>query len=485
MTAPVVAAAGRAGAATGPGPAALAVLIVDDQRSARWVLVEILGRVSGVRTVEAATVDEARAALAREPFDVALIDIRLGDDPGDRSGLALVGEIVASSAVVPVVVTGVGEMANVRAAMRLGAFDFLLKDDLCPEVVVPVIEELRDRRRLEREVLALRARVAGGEAPMRELVGSSRAMMDLVARIRRVGLSARPVLVTGPTGSGKELVARAIHRAGPNPEAPLLDVNCGSIPASLAESQLFGHERGAFTGAERRSPGLLGAVAEGTLFLDEIGELPLPIQSQLLRVIETGRFRAVGATGDQPFRGRVVAATHRDLRAMVAEGQFREDLFFRLNVLVVPVPALSDRREDIPALVAHFLRDAGRPLTLSSEAMQTLMRSAWPGNVRQLRNLIDRLVVFAEDDLVTPAVLAVLSAPDAIVPGDEALSGLARSVLRLDQPNKLAAMERAVVAEAVHMARGNKSAAARLLGLDRKALDRRLSRPDSDALEEP
>jgi DNA-binding NtrC family response regulator len=365
-------------------------------------------------------------------------------------------------------------MAEIRTAMRMGAYDYILKDGLCEELVLPPIEELRDRQRLEQEVIELRARQSGGARSA--LVGVSRAMERLRGMIQRVALSDRPVLVYGPTGSGKELVVRAIHAAGANPQEPLLDLNCGAIPESLIEAQLFGHAKGAFTGADRKQDGYLTAVGRGTLFLDEIGELPLPLQAKLLRVLETGRFRPVGSTVELQLAGRVVAATHVDLKARVERGQFREDLFYRLNVLVVPVPPLDDHREDIPLLVAQFCRQQERALRFHDDAMQMLMEASWPGNVRQLRNLIDRLSVFAEDDLITRETLAshVESAPPASVL--DSLSSIANAVLSLAVPNKLQATEDALVAEAMRRAEGNKSQAARLLGVHRKMVERRIGK---------
>jgi DNA-binding NtrC family response regulator len=309
-----------------------------------------------------------------------------------------------------------------------------------------------------------------------EMVGASAAMRALHQRILRVGRSSRPVLVVGPTGCGKEVCAAAIHRAGASPRAPLVDVNCGALPGGLAESQLFGHERGSFTGADRYQPGFFEAVGDGTLFFDEIGELPLGQQVTLLRVLETGRFRPLGAHADLPFRGRVVAATHRDLSALVIKGAFREDLFFRLNVLVLAVPALVERREDIPALLAHFAGCQPVPVRFTSEAVEALVRAPWPGNVRQLRNVVDRLAVFAEGELVTLDLLRATGALDPVASQAEPLERLARSILALSFPDKLGAIERALVSEALQRADGNKSAAARLLGIDRKAFERRLQR---------
>jgi DNA-binding NtrC family response regulator len=332
-------------------------------------------------------------------------------------------------------------------------------------------------------VIALRARCAG-EPGLAALVGASEPMARLRGAIQRVALSDRPVLVTGPTGSGKELVVGAIHALGAHPEEPLLDLNCGAIPEALIESQLFGHERGAFTGADRRQEGYFTAVRQGTLFLDEIAELPLSLQAKLLRVLEAGRFRPVGSTTEQRFTGRIVAATHADLEARVARGSFREDLFYRLNVLAVRIPPLEERRADIPALVAHFAGQQRRPLRFSEEAIAALCRTSWPGNVRQLRNLIDRLTVFAEDDLITPEALREpLQAGRSPSPTQGSLKDIAKAILRMPFPNKLEAIEEALIAEAMSLGGDNKSAAARLLGVHRKVVERRLDK--REGVEEP
>jgi len=458
------------------------ILIIDDQRSARRVLTSVLSPMRDVELREAASLAEARRVLAVEPIDVALVDIRLDSDARNRDGLTLIEEIRRKTSTVPIVVTVSNEMAEIRTAMRLGAYDYVLKDELCEELIVPILEGLRHRKTLEHEVQVLRARAAPEGLPA-GMVGTSEAMRRLLSVVRRVALSDRPALVTGPTGSGKELVARALHTLGPQPEAPWLDINCGAIPEHLMESQLFGHEKGAFTGADKRQDGYLTVVGRGTLFLDELAELPLSLQAKLLRVLETGRFRRVGSTEDLTFQGRVVAATHADLEDRVRRREFREDLFYRLAVLEVQVPSLEERREDIPALLAHFAGRQRRQLRFSSEAVEALTRASWPGNVRQLRTLVDRLAVFAEDDLVTPDVLAVLPGRERRgVPAEDPVKQLAKAILRMpDTGDKLAHVEQALIAEAMSLAEGNKSAAARLLGVHRKAIERRLGRQDEES----
>lgn len=461
------------------------ILIVDDHRSARRILTTELSSMAGVEFREAASLAEARKCLSEESIDVALVDIRLSADVCNRDGLILIDEIRKCTSAVPIVVSAFCEMEEIRKAMRRGAYDYVLKDNLSADLIVPILEGLRDRRKLEQEVQVLRAREGAQRMP--GMVGSSAAHHRLLSLVRRVALSDRPVLVLGPTGAGKEGVVRALHALGPRPDAPLLEINCGAIPEQLMESQLFGHERGAFTGAERRQDGLMKAVGQGTLFLDEIAELPLSLQAKLLRVLEAGHFRPIGATAEQPFQGRVAAATHADLEDLVRQRKFREDLYFRLNVLEVHVPSLEERSEDIPALLAHFVQQQRRPLRFSSETVDQLTRMAWPGNVRQLRNLVDRLAVFAETDEITPEVLAGLPGrPNQGVSREDPLKELVRAVLRLPEAeDKLERLEQELITEAMSLAEGNKSAAARLLGVHRKSIERRLGRKEDEPLSGP
>src|SRR5688572_12861505 len=250
------------------------VLIVDDQASARRVLGSIVGKLQDTEIHEADSLAAARRLIEEQPLDVALIDMRLSPDARNRDGLVLVEEIRARTAIVPIIVTAYQEVAEIRMAMRVGAYDYILKDDLCDELVLPVLNGISSRRRLEHELRTLRARRPDAEPIASRLVGVSTAMEVLRETIRRAALSDRPVLVTGPTGSGKELVVEALHTLGPHPEQPLLDLNCGAIPEALMESQLFGHVKGAFTGADQNQQGYLAQVKQGTLFLDEVAELP-------------------------------------------------------------------------------------------------------------------------------------------------------------------------------------------------------------------
>jgi DNA-binding NtrC family response regulator len=276
---------------------------------------------------------------------------------------------------------------------------------------------------------------------------------------------------------------QAIHSLGTSPDTPFVDLNCGALPASLLESQLFGHEKGAFTGADARHVGYLAAVGYGTLFLDEIGELEPALQAKLLRVLEARTFRSVGSTTEQRFLGRVIAATHVDLEQGVREGRFREDLYYRLNVLTLRVPSLDERREDIPALVAHFAAHQEIRMSFTSDAIATLAAAQWPGNVRQLRNIVDRLAVMHDGQIDAAAVRAVMELGDQ--PPNDPIRELARLVLRLDSGDKLALVERALVEEAMREAQANKSGAARLLGVHRKVVERLMQRAQDQSSIDP
>jgi DNA-binding NtrC family response regulator len=345
-----------------------------------------------------------------------------------------------------------------------------------------VLKELREVHEPDRPVVRLPNRVADDRLAC-ALVGSSALMERLRKDVQRVALSDKPVLVTGPSGAGKEPVVRAIHAWGANADQPFVPINCSAIPESLFESELFGYERGAFTGAERRRDGYLLAAGKGTLFLDEVADLPGPLQAKLLRVLECGRFRPVGISEERLFVGRVVAATNVDLTGRVKEGRFREDLLYRLDVLPLRVPALRERREDIPLLVGHFAQQQPRRLRFSPEAMKVLAGWSWPGNVRQLRTVVQRLAVFCEDDLVLPGSLAGLSdlGEDGVSPATAPGADLASLVERiLDLPmgavDRLQVVEDALVAVAMRRAGHVKARAASLLGVNRKRVERRTER---------
>jgi two-component system response regulator HydG len=391
LGAPGAAQCGSSDGSDADEPFNMKVLLVDDHALARRALERCLAPRAGVEIYEAASLSAARQILSRTPIEVALIDVRLDEhDPANRDGMTLVQELRQSGATVPIVVTASSQMTEIRNAMRAGAYTYILKDELCEELVLPVLDDLQRRRALEHQVLHLHG-----------LVGASPPMERLRRLIKRVATADTPVLVLGPTGSGKELVARAIHALSPRRDQPLVSVNCGAFTDTLVEAQLFGHEKGTYTGADKARDGYLAEARRGTLFLDEIAELPLLLQTKLLRVLESRTYRSLGASTDSRFEGRLIAATHVDLSSRVEAGRFRQDLYYRLEVLTVRVPALDERKEDIPALVEHLSREAPRQLHYSEEALAALMQRNWPGNVRQLRNFVHRLSVLVEHNSVT------------------------------------------------------------------------------------
>ncbi|AXF23947.1 sigma-54-dependent Fis family transcriptional regulator [Burkholderia pyrrocinia] len=304
------------------------------------------------------------------------------------------------------------------------------------------------------------------------LIGVSSAFRQLVGMIDRLAPTEHTLLIVGPTGSGKELVARRLHANGPRRDMPFIDVNCGAIPHDLIEAEFFGHMRGAFTGAVEHHRGLFEQVGSGTLFLDEIGELPLALQPKLLRVLETRAFRPIGASANLRFHGRVVAATHRNLLEEAHAGRFREDLFYRLAVFILNVPGLAQRSEDIPLLAAHFAAQQARAIAFTPAAIKRLCEQPWPGNVRQLRNLVSQLSVFVQHARIDAETLAPFLATEAH--DAAARAHLADRLLELGGDDKLAAAERLLIDRALERASYNKSAAAALLGVGRKVIERRL-----------
>jgi two-component system response regulator AtoC len=364
-------------------------------------MLQILLRREGYDAVGASSVDGALIEIERQPFDIIITDLRM---PG-RNGLELVDEVRRRKLDTTVVVmTAYGSKDVAIEAMKRGAYDYLSKPFEAEEVVL-LLRKAEERERLFRENVSLRKQLrSGGQEPemgLGEMVAKSARMTELFRTIRKIAEFKTTVLVGGESGTGKELVARAIHRLSPRSEAPFIAVNCGAIPATLLESELFGHRKGAFTDATRDRKGLFEEADGGTLFLDEIGELPLGLQVKLLRVLQEEEIRRLGDTQDVKVDVRVVAATARDLSAEVKRGAFREDLYYRLNVLSIGLPPLRERREDIPLLVSHFIQRMNARMGLAvtgatTEAMRLLIESEWPGNVRELENTIERAMVLTE-----------------------------------------------------------------------------------------
>jgi DNA-binding NtrC family response regulator len=462
------------------------ILVLDDQRSARMVLVHMLGQLRNVTIIEAGTVEEAKQKVESENPDAMLLDIRLSSGPTDRGGLDFLRWVRESGRGTPaVMVTASTELAEIREAMRQGAQDYVLKDELGPEMLLPIIEGIRERLALRTEVVSLREQIEGtwGQTAF---VGSSQPMERVRKLVTRVADADAPVLIQGETGTGKEMVARAIHHQSHRSREPFLAVNCSALPGTLIESLIFGHQRGAFTGAVQRMRGQLELAGDGTLLLDEIAEMPFELQAKLLRVLEDRRFRPLGGEEEVPLRARVIAATHVDLPRRIAEGRFREDLYYRLNVVSIEVPSLAERGDDVVQLLHAFASGFKRRLRFTEAAIQWIRVRPWPGNVRELKNAIERLALLSESETIDVPVLEEFVGL-SMVDSSREIDRMARSILALPSRigSKLDVIERAVLHHAVEITGGNKSAAARLLGVHRKFLERRLDRAsDAEEIEE-
>ena len=432
-----------------------AVLIIDDDADLRAGLAETIGDL-GHRALEAADGAAGLALLAARPVDAVLLDLRM---PG-LDGLEVLRRIQAGARPPPVtVLTAVPTAANTIEAMRLGAFDHLAKP-----IGRAALADL-----IGRMLQAAPAAAPAADSSAEDFIGSSPAMREVQKAIGRLADSETTVLITGETGTGKEVVARAIHRHGHRGGRAFVAVNCAAIPAPLLESQLFGHARGAFTGAIADRAGSFRDADGGTLFLDEIGDMDLAMQAKLLRVLQDRMVVPVGGR-PVPVDVRILAATHRDLRAMVAKGDFREDLFYRIGVVPVHLPPLRERLSDILPLAEHFLARAGGTRRLSGEAAARLLAHPWPGNVRELRNAMERAAVLAP--------LAVLSAADFAFLAGESIP--VSDWLAGDLPGAVARLETEMIRRALAACGGNRTEAARRLNIHRQLLYEKIRRYDLD-----
>jgi len=439
------------------------ILIVDDDDALRESLQMVLSA-EGYDVVAARDADHALARLEEAPADVVLCDLRM---PG-MDGMELLPQLarrLPGATIVMMSAYGTSDLAI--EALQRGAYDYLAKP-FQPSEVLLTLRKARERERLRRanELLRRDVQRAIGDRP---IVASSPAMIELLELMERAAAFKSTILITGESGTGKEVLARAIHAQSPRRGEAFVGVNCGAIPETLLESELFGHVRGAFTGADRARRGLVAEADDGTLFLDEIGELPTALQVKLLRVLQEEEIRPVGESKPRPVDVRVLAATARDLEAEVAAGRFREDLFYRLNVVRLEVPPLRERPRDIPLLVDHFLahfrETLSRPVHgIADDALDRLVAYRWPGNVRELENVIERAVILAQGDRLTLRDL-----PESVVDPEEPPGGAGdRHDLCLRRARK--ALEADLIRRALRASNGNRTHAARRLEISHRAL---------------
>ena len=434
------------------------ILVVDDDRSICKLLASIL-QIESYPFRVASSGAQARRAMQEERFDILISDIYLGDD----SGLNLLEHMKSINAETEVVImTAHGTMETAVTAVHHGAFDYISK----PFVVDDILGILN---RIEEKFRLVQGTSVGTELaeamPDTEIIGATPKMVDIYKKVAKVARIEAPVLILGESGSGKELVARAIHANSQRAAAPFIVINCGALPETLLESELYGHERGAFTGASGQRKGLLESASGGTLFLDEISETSLSFQVKLLRVIQEHEIRRVGSNETLKVDIRLVAATNRDLREMVRNSRFREDLFHRLNVFTIALPSLRDRRQDIPLLASYFLKmftaKHGKNVRLATDAVEAMKRYSWPGNVRELRNMLERVITFNDTGVIQA---------DELEFGEDDSAEAAAAPVAGDAGNSLDQMEKDHIIRVLKETGGNKKKAAEILGIERRTL---------------
>jgi two-component system response regulator HydG len=442
------------------------ILLVDDDQATREMISMTLSK-RGMGVELASSGEEAIERLHAEHFDAVLTDLQMGG----MSGVDLARHVSEGANVPVIILTGRADLERAIGAIRAGVADFLTKP-VSMEVLAIAIERALRHRALSEEVVRLRAEVKS-DVGFDDMIGESRALRDLQELVERVSASDVPVLVTGESGTGKELVAKALHRRSHRKDAPFLAVNCAALPATLLESELFGHRKGAFTDAREDKEGLFVAARGGTIFLDEVGDMPLEMQAKLLRALQEKKVRAVGGDREVEFDGRVVAATNRDLEEEVEEGRFREDLYYRINVVHLAVPPLRARGRDILLLAQAFVRRAaersGRKVRgIAQSAAQKLLAYDWPGNVRELENCIERGVALTRFEEITAEDL-----PDKVRRYEPHRTD--ESALDAELPS-MEELERRHILRVLEHCGGNKTRAAKILGFDRRTLYRKAER---------
>ena len=454
---------------------ALRVLVVDDEASMRDMLRIVLRR-DGYDVLVAENGRAALGLLGREPVDLLLSDIRMPD----LSGVDVLRAAKdANRDVIAFMMTAFASTETAVEAMRLGAVDYFTKPVSMDELRMKVRQHLEAHRLKQENVLLKRALDSSHQ--FSNIIGRSEPMLAVFKMIETIARTNSTVLITGESGTGKDLVARAVHYNSMRRDQPFVALNCGAVPETLLESELFGHMRGAFTGADQNKKGLLEAAERGTIFLDEIGEMNASMQVKLLRVLQERRFRPLGGTDEVRADVRVIAATNQELPRLVAEGRFREDLFYRINVIPIHLPPLRERREDIPVLARHFLDKfaPGAQMQVSQSAMRVLMAYSWPGNIRQLENALERAVALSAGR----AQIEVTDLPPEAQQGGDGEPGFPPILFPeegVDFERFIADIEREMIRRSLERTHGNKGAAARLLNLKRTTLVEKLKRMGPD-----
>ena len=434
------------------------MLVVDDDLEFRETLVTRFVR-HGFQVQEAASAEEALRLAERRSYDLAIFDMMM---PG-MNGLELLKRFKTDYPDCEVILlTGQATIETAVEAMKEGAFDYLQKPFSLMDLEA-VAHKALDHRRLRKENSRLKVLLERSQ-PQRGMVGQSAAMQEVFRLIERAGPSEKAILIQGESGTGKELVAQALHRHSRRAEQPMVTINCAALPETLLESELFGHERGSFTGAVSAKPGLFEVADGGTLFVDEIGELPGSLQAKMLRVLEDGSFRRIGSVQERRVNVRLLAATNRTLSKEVAAGRFREDLYYRINVMALELPPLRERKGDIPLLVSHFL---GSGWEIEPAALEAIERYSWPGNVRQLINALERAKILSDTEVILKKDL-----PSEVI---QPASSQMQHEAAMDTDD-LASIQRVKVVEVLRRESGNKSKAARALGIDRRKLYRLLDK---------
>ena len=429
------------------------ILVADDEKNIRMVLRNELAA-EGVEITETDSGQKAIDLLEKDEYDIVLLDLNM-PGLGGIEVLKRIKKLDVSAEVI--ILTADATVTSAVQAMKLGAYDYLTKPFKLEELV-PLIEKAVEKKKLRSENLLLKSQLKR-DAEGQQFIAKSPVMLQLLETVKKVAFTDFPVLIAGDSGTGKELIARLVHRESPRSECPFVAINCGAIPENMIESELFGYEKGAFTGAQTKKPGLLEIAHTGTLFLDEIGDMPPPLQVKLLRVIETGSFFRLGGTRELKVNVRIVSATNKDLKSEIEKGSFRHDLFYRVSTLTITIPPLSERREDIPLLIEHCIRATPgfRNKKFSAKALQVLSEYAWPGNVRELQNVVQRAMLLSHSDVIDWTEL-----PQDLNQGYE------------PKGTRLEDLERNHILKVLKEAGGQRGKAAEILGIDPKTLYRKL-----------